>query len=48
MENNLTFLWQAEQGEVKLIAKSNDAKYQAELGYDVPALGLVSYPVSFF
>lgn len=30
----------AQQGEVKLIARSTDAKYQAEIGYDVPALGL--------
>lgn len=30
----------AQQGEVKLIARSTDASYQAEIGYDVPAAGL--------
>lgn len=30
----------AQQGELKLIARSADASYQAEIGYDIPAAGL--------
>lgn len=40
---NGLFLKQAQQGEVKLIARSLDASYQAEIGYDLPATGLVKF-----
>ncbi|KAH7426682.1 hypothetical protein KP509_10G012500 [Ceratopteris richardii] len=30
----------AQQGELKLIARSMDTKYQAEIGYDIPTTGL--------
>lgn len=38
---------QAQQGEVKLLARSFDQKYQAEIGYDVPASGMPRASIVF-